>query len=661
MGHHRAAEAISHELSQGAPNPVEIIDVVQYMRPLARKVYRDGYLKLTNMAPSLIGKLYDLSDSPRSLEGTAQKLDSALCRRLERHLLRRQPEIIISTHFLTTRVVSALKEKGKLKCALVQVITDFDAHALWYAPEVDHYCVAATPARDRLLSFGVRSDKISLTGIPLRQAFQSLPSRKDAKASLGRNDAEPLVLLTLGGLGAAPYPELVRGLAQAQRHFHTIVVCGKNEQAKADVEKLVASFPDSSRERFTVVGFTDQMPLFMAASDILVGKPGGLTSSEALSAGLALVLINPIPGQEERNADFLLENGSSVRCRYPEQLGTKVDLLLEDPHGLAQRQAAARANGKPGASEAVAHAATETALRKLVLRHTNGFLATEHALARLRLPRSKPGTAVFDLDNTILQGDIGESVFEYLAAREALPRLPIRIRAVSDAIYSEDFTIPVEDENLSAVYRRALKMAASSANPDRTTAAVYAWMNQSMAGLTTRQIEAATQAVWAKNAISLRPSALNLIVSLIQIGHQVAVVSASNQACVSWIVSNVINPALERYGIANAIDLKNVWGISNVLANGEGLRNAVLTRTSLDEQISPDLESPVSTFQGKAEVIAAAGYGTPVLVAGDSPNDFGMAATSSLIAWVPRGGAPQHSFRFMRFLEGNSGKGFCLI
>ena len=661
MGHIKAAEAVAKELTGKDGTSPKIIDVVEYMGPLARRVYRGGYLKLAKLAPSIIGKLYDLSDSPSSPDGAARRLDSAIARRLEKHLIRCQPEIVLSTHFLTTRVVGHLKEQGKLRCGLIQVVTDFDAHALWHAPGVDHYCVGASPARDRLISFGVNPEKISITGIPLCPDFHELPSRLEAKVRLGVSASEPLVLVTLGGLGNAPYADIVRGLATAKHSFRCIVVCGRNEIARKEVEELRLSFPDLQRSRFTVEGFTDRMPLYMAASDILVGKPGGLTSSESLVAGVALVLVNPIPGQEERNADYLLEKGVATRCRYPEQLGSKIDQLLSDPEGLAHRQRTSLALGKPLADKAVAQVATEVALRTVTLRNHPKYLRTEHLLARLSAPRMAPGTAVFDLDHTILSGDIGEAVFLYLAKQGALTKLPMSTAALQSHSGAYSTVNPNAQDDLGSIYHRAIEDSKGSPESGGTTGAIYTWMNRCLAGLTIEEVQAATLKVWQENQITLRTPTLNLMESLLRIGHRIAIVSASNQISVSWVAENIINPALGSRGENAGVLPEDVWGMSNILQDGPSVRAALLLRKGSHIALTEELETPIPTFDGKAALIRTAGYGAPVLVAGDSPNDLAMMREASYVAWRPRGDAPNHSNRFLDSLLDRPKTGFCLI
>jgi processive 1,2-diacylglycerol beta-glucosyltransferase len=142
---------------------------------------------------------------------------------------------------------------------------------------------------------------------------------------------------------------VVRQALAVSQDFQAVVVCGRNGELKQQVEELAAG-----REDFRVVGFTTDMPQLMGISSLFVGKPGGLSSSECMAAGLPMVIIDPIPGQEERNADYLLEEGAAVRCNYSTTVGYKLATLLADPARLAAMAAHARRIGRPDAAEVVA-------------------------------------------------------------------------------------------------------------------------------------------------------------------------------------------------------------------------------------------------------------------------------------------------------------------
>jgi processive 1,2-diacylglycerol beta-glucosyltransferase len=132
------------------------------------------------------------------------------------------------------------------------------------------------------------------------------------------------------------------------------VICGRSEELKGRLDELAAARPPDLTPTLHVVGYTTDMDEYMAAADLLVGKPGGLTSSEALARGLALVIVHPIPGQEERNADHLLEAGTAIRCNNLPALAWKIDRLLADPGRLATMRENARRLARPHAARDIA-------------------------------------------------------------------------------------------------------------------------------------------------------------------------------------------------------------------------------------------------------------------------------------------------------------------
>jgi len=654
LGHNRAAQAIATELgdSRTGESPV-ILDVLDFMPTVARRVYRDGYLALARRAPTSLGKLYELTDSGSSVDGATLTIDRMLGRRLEAHLERLNPTIVISTHFLATRIAGALKTEGRISGRLIQIVTDFDAHAFWAVREADRICVAAEPARERLINLGIDQKQIYLTGLPLEQAFRNPSAQETARATVGLSPHNPVVLLTLGGFGASPYNALVKGLAAGSHNAQVVVICGRSEAARAEVDAIVKGLPAEQSARFNVIGFTNQMASYMAAADLLIGKPGGITSAEALASGLPMVLVNPIPGQEERNADYLLEQGVAVRCRYPEQLGWKVAAMLGDEESLKRRSEVAKRISRGNGAVAVAQVATGLALESLL-----------DSFAPQRLSRggfegniadtTKIGAMVFDLDHTILTGDIGDAVFEELHQRGMLLNLPI-VGAGGETL----FEIQPGETPLSR-YQRALGVAKQLAEPGAVLAPTYAWMSSSLAGLPIDAVQELTRQVWQRGGIELRPAVLDVLAKGLGAGHRGVVVSATNQAIVSVIVDEVVNRRLKELGISRLIDPNDVWGMNNGIVDGIGVRNALLDGGPSDGLLAENILVPHSSFAGKAELLRGAGYERIVSVAGDSPNDFEMMKLADQVIWISRADSPGNTAAFcselrarpeMRFLQ----------
>jgi len=242
-------------------------------------------------------------------------------------------------------------------------VTDYDVHAMWLCRTVDRYYVAIDEAAEYLARIGVPREKLQVTGIPVDPLFAKPLDRAETRRTLGLDPAALSILVSAGGYGIGPVEQLVSDLLAVQRPWQIVAIAGKAEKVRKRLEEISRSAGKlpSGGPRLCPVGFTAEMDKYMAAADLLVGKAGGLTTSEALSRALPMALIEPIPGQEERNSDHLLETGAAIRCNNLPAAAWKIAKLLDDPARLARMRDAAHRMGKPGAAAAIA----EDALRLL--------------------------------------------------------------------------------------------------------------------------------------------------------------------------------------------------------------------------------------------------------------------------------------------------------
>jgi processive 1,2-diacylglycerol beta-glucosyltransferase len=356
-GHVRAAQALERALvASGRVGEVRHVDVLQYTSKLFRQVYAKAYLDLVNRAPELLGWVYDYFDEPGKHERLRLALDKWNATRFIRLIERERPDWAVSTHFLPAHIIGWLRSKGRLATRQAIVVTDFDVQGMWLTRHVDRYFVALDETRVHLERLGVPPAAITVSGIPIDHVFAE---PKDARAMRARHGLKPdltTILVSAGGFGVGPVENLVHTLLELQHPVQLVVICGRSEELKGRLDDLSAARSPQVSPVLHVVGYTTNMDEYMAAADLLVGKPGGLTSSEALARGLALVIVHPIPGQEERNSDHLLEAGAAIRCNNPPALAWKIDRLLDDPARLATMQANARRLAKPHAARDIAAA-----------------------------------------------------------------------------------------------------------------------------------------------------------------------------------------------------------------------------------------------------------------------------------------------------------------
>jgi processive 1,2-diacylglycerol beta-glucosyltransferase len=359
-GHVRAAQAIERAFAAaGAAREVRHVDALEHTTALLRRVYARTYLDLVNRAPELLGWLYDYLDTPWQGQRRRLALDRLNTRRFVKLLESYQPEWTVCTHFLPAEIIAWLRREARLRTRHAIVVTDFDVHAMWLTREVDRYFVALDETRAHLERLGIPGVKIRVTGIPIDPVFAA---PKDRQAMRRAHDLDPdrtTLLVSAGGFGVGPVEHLARALLELRRPVQAVVVCGRSVELKARLDGLAAGVAADHPVRLHVVGYTTAMDEYMAAADLLVGKPGGLTTSEALARGLVMVIVNPIPGQEERNADHLLEEGAAIRCNNLPVLADKIERLLADPARLAAMRASVGRLARPRATHDVVAALLE--------------------------------------------------------------------------------------------------------------------------------------------------------------------------------------------------------------------------------------------------------------------------------------------------------------
>jgi processive 1,2-diacylglycerol beta-glucosyltransferase len=362
-GHVRAAQALEKAFSARGDCEVEHIDALQYVSKLFQRIYDKAYISMVRRAPELMGMLYERTDQPWHHPRRRLALDRLNTSPMIRLLERVQPDLCVATHFLPAEIIAWLIAKRKLRAHNAIVVTDYDVHAMWLCRTVDRYYLAIDEAAEYLARIGVPREKLQVTGIPVDPLFAAPLNRSAARKHLGLDAEATVILVAAGGYGVGPVEELVKDLLALQKPWQIAAVAGKSEKIRKRLEELAkdaGNLPTGSR-RLCPVGFTTEMDKYMAAADLMVGKAGGLTTSEALARALPMALIEPIPGQEERNADHLLEAGAAIRCNNLPAAAWKIAALLDDPARLARMRDAARGLGRPGAAAAIA----EDALRLL--------------------------------------------------------------------------------------------------------------------------------------------------------------------------------------------------------------------------------------------------------------------------------------------------------
>ncbi|MES2741143.1 MAG: glycosyltransferase [Pseudomonadota bacterium] len=352
-GHVRAAQAIeAHANLAGGPAVATHLDVMDYVTAGFRKLYTDFYIKLVNKAPALWGYLYQATNTAQP-DGSLQRLRRGVERLNTQALLGRiaafGPDAIVCTHFLPAEILSRALRHGRLACPVWVQVTDFDLHRMWVHEHMRGYFAANEEVAFRMREQGIAAARIHVTGIPVMPAFAQAPARAECAREAGIDPGRSTILLMGGGAGLGSLDTIAARLLALDADFQLIVLAGNNAQALTALQTLAARHPG----RLLAQGFTDRVERLMACCDLVITKPGGLTTSECLALGLPMIVNAPIPGQEERNADFLLEQGVALKAFDGATLAYRVRHLLAHPAQLAEMGAKALALGRPHAARAV--------------------------------------------------------------------------------------------------------------------------------------------------------------------------------------------------------------------------------------------------------------------------------------------------------------------
>jgi len=377
-GHVRCGSALEKAFSlKPDVAAVRHCDALDFTNKLFRDFYSKLYAQLVEKAPDFLGWWYKQTDEPWKTDKMRLMLDRLNTRPLVNFIKQFEPDICLCTHFMPAGIISHLIGNGTLHTNLSIVITDYDLHAMWLARNFHRYFVARDEVHAHLEALGIPLDRISTTGIPIDPVFSKPHDKIIIRTLKNLPPGKRIILLNLSGLKDEDIASMIAALCRINFPLHTIVLCGKSVEMKLGVEKQIAQH--QKQDAFTLLGYTNEINLWMAASDLYIGKPGGLTTSEALASGLPIVIISPIPGQEERNSDFLLENGAAIKCPDTLTIHFRLAKLLKTEGKLEAMSRQAMLLGCPYAAQEVTDILLHDKSRP---EHNQVTLRGEHATSK---------------------------------------------------------------------------------------------------------------------------------------------------------------------------------------------------------------------------------------------------------------------------------------
>lgn len=328
-GHTKAAEGLMQGITHLAPSiQIQILEVGNVLRPFTIKMLVHFYLKMIIRFPFLWGKIYGYKQNQPLSKWKKFIIYQLLHNRLEVVLNQEQPHLIICTHPFCASSVSRAKRLG-LPLTICTIITDFHVHGAWVHPEVDLYLVSSQHVLDQLIHMGVPKNRIIITGIPVRSNFWVKKDKKQIRKRLNLKEL-PTVMIMGGGLGIGGIQQLAYHCLKWKEHIQVIICTGNNKT----LEKSLSNDPQFHHPHIHILGFVSQIDEWMDATDMLITKPGGITCYEALVKGLPIYIYQPIPGHEERNCDFLLENHFAVKIEHDSQIDSYIQKLLSSSQDL---------------------------------------------------------------------------------------------------------------------------------------------------------------------------------------------------------------------------------------------------------------------------------------------------------------------------------------
>lgn len=355
-GHRSAAEALCQAVVSLRPgSSYEIIEALDYLGPGGGKLAKELYFGVLEDAPSLWGNLYKQKGLVEIFRPIGEIIDDFRTLELEPVIRRHNPDIIFAMHPIACGLAGALGRGGEAGCPVAAVLTDYDAHPAWIADGIDLYFTPVEQVARELERHGLPTGAAVTTGLPLRTDFANIRNRdrKDAAEANGLDPEMFTILLLGGGLGLGPILETAEMLASIEGNIQLVVIAGKNRE----LENSARDLGSRSRATLHARGHVGNIQDYMAASDLAVGKPGGSTCAELLSAGVPLVALAPIPGQEQANCDALEKEGTAVHAPTASDACSAVKQLLNAPERLARMRRASLRLGRPGAATEAAQIA----------------------------------------------------------------------------------------------------------------------------------------------------------------------------------------------------------------------------------------------------------------------------------------------------------------
>ena len=340
-GHHSATLSIEKALKILRPETVtRNINGFNYTNPILEKIINRAYLSVIKRRPEVWEYLYDNPKIVKRTKHIKEAIHRSNHKKLQLLLDEFAPDFIICTQAFPCGMVADFKKTFNLNIPLMGVLTDYAPHAYWLYDEIDYFVVPNQDSRQRLIREGIREERIKILGIPIDQKFSQPVNKEEVVSGLGLNLSKPIILIMGGGQGIGPIKKVIKSFNKIKTDFQVIVVAGTNKRLLNWLERH-----KPKEKTLVALGYVNNIDELMSIATLLITKPGGITSAEALSKGLPMIIMNPIPGQEANNTAYLLRQEVAVRADSVEQLDKKINELLNNKEALENMRRCAKLIG----------------------------------------------------------------------------------------------------------------------------------------------------------------------------------------------------------------------------------------------------------------------------------------------------------------------------
>lgn len=368
-GHTKAAEAIMESMEKKLSGfNGQVVDTLKHISPVIDKLVVGTYLNTVRKTPRIYGTFYKLSETDENITDITKTFNKLMSFKLNDFINEYAPSVIVCTHTFPLQMLSSLKVKGKIRVPVIGVVTDFVNHLFWKLDGVDAFIVAHESIRNGMIRAGMPGEKIYTYGIPVSQIFLQKKDRFQLTQEFGLKNK--LTMLVMGGsLGFGEFRNVFDSLLKCSRDIQVIAVTGHNRKLESELKEIA----DKSYKDTKILGYTNRISDLMDVSDFVITKPGGVTISEALVKKLPILIMSPIPGQEERNARFLTNTGAAARIFRNEDLDSIFCQVLDNPLRLRQMREMADYLAKPDASNKIADLIENISTQRDILLAKTGF------------------------------------------------------------------------------------------------------------------------------------------------------------------------------------------------------------------------------------------------------------------------------------------------